>query len=94
VREGDVLCTVETRAQALRASTAFLQYYCENADYKERTYDFVPRVGLERIRELVLDEQSCAALIERLRIAKAAVSDPWLERDEPYHPRQFEDLRA
>jgi hypothetical protein len=42
----------------------------------------------------VLDEQSCAALIERLRIAKAAVSDPWLERDEPYHPRQFEDLRA
>lgn len=94
VREGDVLCTVETRAQALRASTAFLQYYRENADYKERTYDFVPRVGLERIRELVLDEQSCAALIERLRIAKAAVSDPWLERDEPYHPRQFEDLRA
>ena len=28
----------------------------------------------------------------KCRIAKAAVSDPWLERDDPYHPRQFSDL--
>jgi len=72
--------------------TTFLQYYRENADYKERTYDFVPRVGLEEIREQVLGEESGAALRERLRIAKAASADPWLERDEPYHPRQFSDL--
>jgi nitrite reductase (NADH) large subunit len=92
VREGDILCSVATRAEALRVTTTFLQYYRENADYKERTYDFVPRVGLDEIRKQVLGEESGAALRERLRIAKAAASDPWLERDEPYHPRQFSDL--
>jgi nitrite reductase (NADH) large subunit len=92
VREGDVLCTVKTRAEALRATTAFLQYYREHAEYKERTYDFVPRIGLDEVRAAVLGEESSAALIERLRIAKAATRDPWLERDAPYHPRQFGDL--
>jgi nitrite reductase (NADH) large subunit len=91
VREADVLATVESRAEALRMSTAFLQYYREHADYKERTYDFVPRVGLETIREQVLGE-AAGQLLERFRLAKAAVADPWLERDDPYHPRQFADL--
>ncbi|HWF51239.1 MAG TPA: nitrite reductase large subunit NirB [Solirubrobacteraceae bacterium] len=94
VREGDVLCTVNTRAEALRATTAFLQYYREHAEYKERTYDFVPRMGLDKVREAVLGEDSSAGLLERLRIAKAATLDPWLERDAPYHPRQFNDLDA
>ncbi len=92
VREADVLCTVETRAEALRVTTAFLQFYRENAEYKERAYDFIPRLGLDAIRAAVLDERRCGELVERLRIAKAAVGDPWLERDEPYHPRQFDDL--
>jgi nitrite reductase (NADH) large subunit len=92
VREGDLLCTVDTRAEALQVTTTFLQYYRENADYKERTYDFVPRVGLDTVREVVLGEESGAALRERLKIAKAATADPWLERDDPYHPRQFSDL--
>ena len=92
VREADILATVDTRAEALRVATTFLQYYRENADYKERTYDFIPRIGLEKVREIVLGEETGAALRERLRIAKAAVKDPWLERDEPYHPRQFGDL--
>jgi nitrite reductase [NAD(P)H] large subunit len=92
VREADVLCTASSRAEALRAATTFLQYYRENAEFKERTYDFVPRVGLDRIREVVLGEQSGAALRERFRLAKAAVRDPWLEREDPYHPRQFTDL--
>jgi nitrite reductase (NADH) large subunit len=92
VREADILCTADSRAEALRVATTFLQFYRENADFKERTYDFVPRVGLERIREVVLGEESGAALRERFRLAKAAVRDPWLERSEPYHPRQFADL--
>ncbi len=92
VREADIIATVASRAEALRVATTFLQYYRENADYKERTYDFIPRIGLEKVREIVLGEQSGAALRERLRIAKAATRDPWLERDDPYHPRQFADL--
>jgi len=92
VREADVLCTVETRAEALRVATTFLQYYREHGEYKERTYDFVPRIGLDTIRDVVLDEVTGAALRERLRLAKAAVVDPWLERGTPHHPRQFTDL--
>jgi len=94
VRKGDVLTTAETPEQALEAATAFLQYYREHGEYKERTYDFVPRIGLERLREEVLDEASGARLRERFRLAKAAAAarDPWLERDEPYHPRQFSEL--
>jgi nitrite reductase (NADH) large subunit len=94
VRKGDVLTTAETPAQALEAATAFLQYYRERGEYKERTYDFVPRIGLEHIREEVLGEAAGARLRERFRLAKAAAAarDPWLERDEPYHPSQFTEL--
>jgi nitrite reductase (NADH) large subunit len=93
VREGDVLATVTTPEEATRVATAFLQHYRETAEYRERTYDFVPRVGVEAIRAAVLERDAQAALLERFRIAKAAaVVDPWLERDDPYHPRQFTDL--
>jgi hypothetical protein len=40
----------------------------------------------------VLDPDGQAQLVERLRTARAVVADPWLERDAPYHPRQFRDL--
>jgi nitrite reductase (NADH) large subunit len=75
-------------------ATAFLQLYRENASFKERTYDFVPRMGLDEIRGRVMDERSRAQLLERFRLAKtaAAAADPWLERRRPYHPRQFTDL--
>jgi nitrite reductase [NAD(P)H] large subunit len=92
VREADLLTTVETPEEVIRTATVLLQHYRENADYKERLYDFVPRVGLEEIRRVVADPDLSAGLLERFRIAKAAVSDPWLERDDPYHPRQFSDL--
>jgi len=94
VREADTLATVADRDEALKVATAFLQYYRENAEYKERTYAFVPRVGLEEVRKQVLGEESGARLRERFRIAKtaAAARDPWLERDKPYHPRQFVTL--
>jgi nitrite reductase (NADH) large subunit len=93
VREADLLATVESPEEALRLATVFLQYYRENADYKERTYDFVPRIGLDQVRAAVLDPARAMALLERFRIAKAAaVTDPWLERDDPYHRNQFTDL--
>ena len=92
VREADVLVTVESADEVLRLATILLQYYLEHGEYKERLYDFVPRIGLEEIRAIVLDAERGRALLERFRIAKAAVSDPWLERDDPYHPQQFGDL--
>jgi nitrite reductase [NAD(P)H] large subunit len=52
----------------------------------------VPRIGLDGIRKVVLAPARGAALLERFRLARAAVRDPWLERDDPYHPRKFSDL--
>ncbi|MFY9488470.1 MAG: nitrite reductase large subunit NirB [Solirubrobacterales bacterium] len=94
VREGDVLATVETKAEAMRIATTFLQYYRENAEYLERTYGFVERIGLDPIRAAVLNEEDGepARLLERFRLAKAAVIDPWLERHDPVHPKQFSEL--
>jgi nitrite reductase (NADH) large subunit len=96
VREADLLATLDGEDEVMRMATVFLQYYRENADYKERMYDFVPRVGLDHVRALVEDEATAEALLERFRIAKAAAGaqDPWQERDAPYHPRQFDDLDA
>ena len=95
VRKGDLLTSVETKAEALRAAITFLQHYRENAEYLERTYGFVERVGIESIRDTVLDEESGEPdrLRERFRIAKAAVlTDPWLERRDPVNTKQFAEL--
>jgi nitrite reductase [NAD(P)H] large subunit len=92
VREADVLCTVASADEVLEVATTFLQYYRENAAFKERVYDFVPRVGLDEIKRVVFDPQLGAALRERFQISRAAARDPWLERDDPYHPHQFSDL--
>jgi nitrite reductase (NADH) large subunit len=95
VRKGDLLGSVETKAQALRVAITFLQHYRENAEYLERTYGFVERVGIESIKAAVLDEESGEPerLRERFRIAKAAVlADPWLERRDPANGKQFAEL--
>jgi nitrite reductase (NADH) large subunit len=94
VRKGDVLTTVRTPDEAKELATAFLQLYRENASFKERTYTFVPRFGLDEVKRRVLDDGSRGRLLERFRLAKTAQAalDPWLERDRPYHERQFQGL--
>jgi nitrite reductase (NADH) large subunit len=91
VRKADLLVTVESTEEALQTAALFFQYYRENANYLERTYDFVERVGIERVRRetiyapLALQQ----GLRERLRKSKASSRDAWLEGDEPRHPTQF-----
>ena len=92
VRKGDEIATVETADEARDVAAAFMQYYRENGLWKERTYDFVPRVGLEEIRSMILDEDSGEPerLRERLREAQAATEDPWkADREENATKNQF-----
>lgn len=97
VRKGDLLCRVETGEEALEAATRFLQYYRENGDYLERTYDFVERIGVEAIRRVLFDKEGGepARLLARFREARAAAVDPWKkEGRNPVHKRQFKELET
>ncbi|MDQ6775375.1 MAG: nitrite reductase large subunit NirB [Actinomycetota bacterium] len=92
VRKGDLLVTVSTAEDAKRVALAFLQHYREQAEYLERTYAYLQRVGIEAVREAVLGEKQ-PALLERFKIAKAAADpDPWRERHAPVTAKQFAEL--
>ena len=94
IRKGDLLCVVSSHDDALKVSGRFIQYYRETAKYKERTYSFVERIGLERIRAIVVNDSE--GIVERLDTAlQASIDayvDPWLERDAPATPNQFTSI--
>ena len=89
VRKADLLITVETTEEALEAGELFFQYYRENGNYLERTYDFVERLGIEKIRKetVYAPEEEKRKLLDRLQRSKALSQDAWLERDRPSTPR-------
>ena len=91
VRKGDVLCTVNTHDEVLQVMGRFMQYYREHARYLERTYDFVERLGVARLRRLLIDDAEglCAALDGAVQAAVDAYVDPWQEAAAPIHPAQF-----
>jgi nitrite reductase (NADH) large subunit len=91
VRKADLLITVETTGQALEAAELFFQYYRENGNYLERTYDFVVRVGIEKVRRdtVYAPAAAKAALLDRFRKSKARSSDAWQEGRTPVNRTQF-----
>jgi len=91
VRKADLFITVTTTPEALEAAELFFQYYRENANYLERTYDFVERIGIEKVRkETVYAPDSVKrSILDRLSRSKALAKDAWLEREEPKTATQF-----
>jgi nitrite reductase (NADH) large subunit len=93
VRKGDLLARTGSAEDASQIALAFLQHYREHGEHLERTYGFLERVGLDAVKEAVLPAERRAALLGRFAIAKAACDpDPWQERANPVHPKQFEEL--
>jgi nitrite reductase (NADH) large subunit len=95
VRKADLLVTVETTDAALEAAELFFQYYREHANYLERTYDFVERLGIDKIRKdtVYAPEAAQRDLRARLRKSKEHSYDAWLEGERPVNPTQFIALR-
>ncbi|HWR48265.1 MAG TPA: nitrite reductase large subunit NirB [Pseudonocardiaceae bacterium] len=93
VRKGDLLATVQGRDEALRLTGTFLQYYRENARWLERTYDFVPRMGLDELRALLVEDRDgiVAGLDERMQASVDSYRDPWREGRKPVTSGQFAD---
>ncbi len=91
VRKADLLITVETTDAAMDASILFFQYYREHARYLERTYDFVERIGMERVRKDTIYAADTVkdALRDRFRKSKDRSYDAWQEGRTPVNRTQF-----
>jgi nitrite reductase (NADH) large subunit len=81
VRKGDILCVVDSHEEVLRYMGRFIQYYRENAKYLERTHGFVQRLGMDKIRAVIVeDSEGIGERLEReIAESKAAYKDPWKE---------------
>ncbi len=78
---GQFLCKVKTAEEVLEYSGAFIQIYREEARYLDRTVHWIERVGLEYVKQRVLeDAQGRKAAYERLLYALQGAVDPWAER--------------
>jgi nitrite reductase (NADH) large subunit len=95
VRKTDILCRVKTQEEALTIIGRFLIYYRDNARWLERTYDFVPRISIEKLRKIIVEDELGLAdyWAEEVRKTIESFRDPWLERDRPVYPGQFEQAR-
>jgi nitrite reductase (NADH) large subunit len=91
VRKGDLLVTVDSEDDVLLYMGRFMQYYREHGKYLERTYGFVERVGIETLRQILIDDSLgiCARLDADIQKAVDAYVDPWEEAEVPAYPAQF-----
>ncbi len=91
IRKGDLLATVDDPDMVVTLSGRFMQYYRENAKWLERTYAFVPRVGADFLREVIVEDSLgiAAELDARMQTAVDGYKDPWQEGATPATPGQF-----
>ncbi|MGQ9408092.1 nitrite reductase large subunit NirB [Mycolicibacterium gilvum] len=92
IRKGDLLATVDDAQTVITLTGRFLQYYRESANWLERTYKWVPRVGIEHLRAVLVEEPAqefLAGLDERMQKSIDAYRDPWQDGREPASVGQF-----
>ena len=90
------LCKVKTREEAMEVTAAFLQLYREEGWYLERTVHYVQRVGLDHVKQAVVEDlEKRRALHARLLFALKDYEDPWRAAvEKPLVRREFEPLEA
>lgn len=81
LKETEALATAATEQETIDLTVAFVQLYRENAKYLDRAYKWVAKVGLDWVKERVVDD-----LVERARLVEAFElsqtiyrTDPWAE---------------
>jgi nitrite reductase (NADH) large subunit len=94
IRKGDILCVVDSHEDVMKYAARFIQYYRENAKYLERTYGFVERLGIEKIRSIVMEDSDgiAARLDAAIESSIAAYQDPWKESYTSAPPTHFASL--
>jgi len=67
LRQAQLLCTEDEDRSAIEMASAFLQAYAENGWYGETTGEWIDRVGLIHLRELLFNRAYRKGLLERQR---------------------------
>ena len=82
VRACDLLCLVDSDEEVFDVAKAYLQHYRETGRHNERCAPWLERLGLQSIKDVVVnDPDNRAALVARCDAYLATLtSDPWQER--------------
>jgi nitrite reductase (NADH) large subunit len=88
------LVKVRTAEEVKEYTGAFLQLYREQAYYLDRTVHYIDRVGLDYVKQQVVDDAANRrALFERLLFALEGLPDPWAARIAGTQAREYAPLR-
>jgi nitrite reductase (NADH) large subunit len=81
VKETELLCQVPTEEECIEVIVAVTQAYRENAKYLDRIYKWVGKVGLDWVKETVVDDlESRKALVARFELSQSIYrKDPWAQ---------------
>lgn len=96
VRAGDLLCNATTEEEVINIVKAYTQFYRENARHNERTAPWIERVGLQTIKDAVVEDlEKRDALIARIDDYLSTLKeDPWNERIiEKHESEEFDSVR-
>ena len=102
VRATELLCKVATEREAMDYCAAFIQLYREEAHYLDRTAPWIERVGLDYVKQRVVEDAvGREALTSRFLFSQSfSQDDPWAaradgaERVQYAHLGEFRPLEA
>ena len=93
VRVTDLLCKVETDEELIQYTKAFMQFYREDAFYLERTAHWVERVGLQYVKDVILNKEKREFYALRFEESqKSAQVDPWAKAIEDGFTKEFSSI--
>ena len=81
VKETELLVQVPTEEEAIEVVVAVTQAYREGAKYLDRIYKWLGKVGLDWVKETVVDDlENRRALVDRFELSQSIYrKDPWAE---------------
>jgi len=96
IKGTEVLGHVNTEDDVVTYISALLQMYREQGHYLERVYKWARRVGIDTVREQIMDnETNRNALVERFAASqRVAQVDPWEQRGNGLDQHEFVLLRT
>jgi nitrite reductase (NADH) large subunit len=93
LKETERLAVVDSEAEAIEVTVAFVQLYREGARYLDRPYKWLAKVGLDWVRAQIADPEIRAGLVARFDLSQSVFQkDPWAERATPGRARAFHPL--